>query len=132
MSSDPNTWWVFDPGVEEHLYVHRLLEAYSTTPTTAGRIRPEDRNLASRLYRQRVPLSAVLAALALAAGRRIFRPFDATPLPLIRSLHYFLPVVDEIRSTPIDPDYIDYATFQVQHADEILQQYRQALAQRRA
>jgi hypothetical protein len=131
-ASDPTTWWVFDPGLEENLYVCRVLEAYSATPTTAGRIRREDRRLASRLYRQRVPLSAILAALALAAGRRIFRPFDATPLPLIRSLHYFLPVVDEIRNTPIDPDYIDYAAYQVQHADEILQQYRHALAQRRA
>ncbi len=125
--SDPATWWVFDPGVEENLYVRQVLEAYVTTPTTARRIRREDRRLAVQLYRQQVPLSAVLAALILAAGRRIFRDFDATPLAPIRSLHYFLPVVDEICNTPMDPGYIDYAAYQVQNADQILEQYRQIL-----
>lgn len=131
-ASDPSTWWVFDPGIEENLYVRRVLEAYSTTPTAAGRLRREDRSLAVRLYRERVPLSALLAAFSLAALRRIFRDLDATPLPLIRSLHYFLPVVDEIRNTPIDPGYIAYAVNKVRNADEILDQYRRILARRRA
>jgi hypothetical protein len=125
--NDPTTWWVFDPGVGESLYVRQVLEAYATTPTTAGRVRREDRRLAGRLYRQRVPLSAVLAALTLAAGRRIFRDFDAMPLAPIRSLHYFLPVVDEILSTPIDPGYIDCTAYKVQNADAFLEQYRQLL-----
>lgn len=129
--SDPTTWWVFDPSSEENLYVRQVLEAYATTPTTAGRIRREDRRLAVRLYRQRVPLSAVLAALTLAALRRIFRNFDATPLAPIRSLHYFLPLVDEIRNTPVDPGYMDYAAYQVHNADEILEQYRQILGRSR-
>jgi len=130
-ADDPTTWWVFDPGVEETLYVRQVLEAYATTPTTAGRIRREDRRLAVRLYRQRVPLSAVLAALTLAALRRIFRDFDATPLAPIRSLHYFLPVVDEIRNTPMDPGYIDCAAYKVHNADELLEQYRQILGRNR-
>lgn len=129
--SDPTTWWVFDPSVEENLYVRQVLEAYATTPTTAGRIRREDRKLAVRLYRQRVPLCAVLAALTLAAGRRIFRDFDATPLAPIRSLHYFLPVVDEIRNTPIDPAYIGCTAYKVQNADAFLEQYRQILGRSR-
>ncbi len=131
-ASDPSIWWVFDPGIKENLYVRRMLEAYSTTPTTAGRIRREDRRLAVRLYRQRVPISAVLAAFSLAALRRIFRDFDATPLAPIRSLHYFLPVVDEIRNTPIDPGYIEYAAYKVRNADQLLDEYRQAFARRRA
>lgn len=131
-ASDPSTWWVFDPGIEETLYVRRVLEAYSTTPTTAGRIRREDRSLATRLYRQQVPISAVLAAFSLAALRRIFRDFDATPLAPIRSLHYFLPVVEEIRNMPIDPGYIDYAVYKVRNADQLLDEYRQAFARRRA
>ncbi len=126
-ASVPTTWWLFDPGVTENLYVRQVLEAYATTPTTAGRIRREDRRLAVRLYREQVPLSAVLAALTLAALRRIFRAFDATPLAPIRSLHYFLPLVDEIRNTPIDPGYIDCAAYKVHNADEILEQYRQLL-----
>ena len=129
--SDPATWWVFDSGVDENLYVRQVLEAYVTTPTTARRIRREDRRLAVRLYRQRVPLCAVLAALTLAAGRRIFRDFDATPLAPIRSLHYFLPVVDEILNTPIDPDYIDCTAYKVQNADAFLEQYRQVLGRSR-
>ncbi len=81
-------------------YVQRLFQAYRNTPGTLGRIRPEDRQLADQLYRRGIPLSVLETAFALAAARRGFRPFDAPPLNPIRSLRYFLPVLDEILSRP--------------------------------
>ena len=98
--------WVFDPDLGAEQYVQRLLDAYRRTPTTAGRVRPADRRLAVQLFRRGVPLSMAQAAFSLAASRRIFRDPGAAPLHPIRSLHYFLPVLDEIRSEPIGPDYI--------------------------
>ena len=98
--------WVFDPDLGAEQYVQQLLDAYRRTPTTAGRVRPADRHLAVQLFRRGVPLSMVLAAFSLAASRRLFRDPDAAPLHPIQSLHYFLPVLDEIRYEPIGPDYI--------------------------
>ncbi|MCP4967716.1 MAG: hypothetical protein GY926_21090 [bacterium] len=100
--------WVFDPDLRAEQYVQQLLDAYRQTPTTAGRVRPADRRLALQLFDRSVPLSMIKAAFSLAASRRILRDPEAAPLHPIRSLHYFLPVLDEIRYEPIGPDYIRY------------------------
>jgi hypothetical protein len=51
--------------------------------------------VATRLYQRGVPLLAVENALVLAAARLLARPASAPPLGTIRSLAYFLPVIDE-------------------------------------
>lgn len=114
---DPDIWWVFDPTLSCQEYVTRLLERYRQTPTTCGRIRREDRPLAKRLFLQRTPLCAVEAAFHLAAVRRIYREPNP-PLTPIRSLYYFLPVIEEILHTPIPPDYInDYIVRKLKEAE---------------
>ena len=46
--------------------------------------------------------------MRLATARRNARPTDFNPLPPIRSLHYFLPVIDELpQGTPPD-GYLNY------------------------
>jgi hypothetical protein len=52
-----------------------------------------------------VPLPAVENALVLTASRRLIRPADAAPLGTIRSLAYFLPVIHEVLSLHVNPDY---------------------------
>src|ERR1039458_1271807 len=47
-------------------------------------------------------------ALVLAATRRLIRPFDAPPLGTIRSLAYFLPVIEEVLEMRVRPDYFEY------------------------
>jgi hypothetical protein len=47
-------------------------------------------------------------ALVLAAARRLIRPPDAAPLGTIRSLAYFLPVIDEVLGLRVNPDYFRY------------------------
>ena len=105
--------WVFDPDLGREQYAHGLLEAYRKTPTTAGRVRSADRRLAVWLFESGVPLSMVKAAFSLAAFRRTFRDPKAGPVHPIRSLHYFLPVLDEIRCEPIGPDYIRYVEWKL-------------------
>lgn len=103
-----------DTELDEAQYVQRLLEAYRKTPTTAGYVRRADRQLAVGLYRQGVPLRLVEAAFALAATRRLSRPPQAPPLNLVRSLHYFLPVINELRQEPPDPEYVRYLQWKLE------------------
>ena len=55
---------------------------------------------------RRVPLPVVHAALLLAAARRTLRSSHLMPLPPIRTLHYFLPVIEEVLHSPPDPGYV--------------------------
>ncbi len=94
--------------MERHLYVKAVLDHYRRTPGTLGHVRPEDRRLAGILYDCGVSLEHVDAALLLATVRRTFRPRDAAPLNPVRSLHYILPLLDEVRLNPPDSGYLRY------------------------
>ena len=95
-----------DIGPEE--YVRRVLEAYRKTPGTMGAVRRPDRTLAAQLYQRGIALSAVENALVLAATRRLIRRSDAPPLGTVRSLAYFLPVIEEVLELRVSPDYFQY------------------------
>lgn len=86
-------------------YVSAVLDAYRRTAHTTGHVRTSDRRLAERLYRRGVPLDTVTGAFLLATSRRLARPPDAAPLGLVRSLAYFLPVIDELLAAPLAPEY---------------------------
>ena len=90
------------------LYVERILQIYRYTPGTSGVVRRADRLLAATLYHRHIPLDLIAAALLVATSRRILRPTDAPPLRPIATLHYFLPVIDELTALPLDPAYLDY------------------------
>ena len=94
--------------MQQRDYVHRLLEAYRTTPGTCGAVRRADRLLAAQLHERGVPVEAVENALTLAATRRLIRPADAPPLGTVRSLAYFVPVIEEVLDLKAGPDYYSY------------------------
>ena len=94
--------------MEQRDYVRRLLEVYCATPGTSGTARRPDRLLAAQLHQRGVPLEVVENALILAAARRLARPADAPPLAIIRSLAYFSPVIDEVLTLPVSPEYFRY------------------------
>jgi hypothetical protein len=95
-------------------YVRRLLAAYRATPGTCGIARRADCLLAEQLYQRGLPLTTVENAFALAAVRRLARSGDAVPLPVVRSLSYFLPVIEEILSTNVDPRYFQHVRTKLQ------------------
>ena len=99
--------------MNQNQYIQAVLCAYLQSPETARRPRPADRKLAASLYHRRVPLQDVLGAILLATARRIFRP--PPPLPPIRSLHYFLPVIDEIQNHDVDPGYLEFLEYKLRH-----------------
>lgn len=98
---------------ERQDYIERLLDLYRRHPETSGLVRRADRSLAARLYDRRTPLDLIEIALHLAAVRRQARPRSDPPLPTIRSLHYFLPVLDELADPRIDPEYLDYLRYRL-------------------
>jgi hypothetical protein len=95
-------------------YVRKVLEAYRSTPGTTGNLRRPDRLLAVELYQRGIPLNKVENALVLAAVRRLIRPSDAPPLTTVRSLAYFLPVIEEVLEMEVGEDYFHYARQKLQ------------------
>jgi len=97
-----------DHGLGQEEYVRQVLEAYRKTPGTMGTVRRADRMLAAQLYQRGLSVRVIENALVLAATRRLIRHADAQPLGTIRSLAYFLPVIEEVLKLRVSPDYFDY------------------------
>src|ERR1044071_1795422 len=85
-----------DDGRGREEYIRQVLEAYRKTPGTMGTIRRADRLLAAQLYQRGLSVNVIENALVMAATRRLIRPAEAPPLGTIRSLAYFLPVIEEV------------------------------------
>jgi hypothetical protein len=75
-----------------------------------------DQWLARRFHDDGVPLHVVEAALLLGSLRRLIRPADAPQLSPIRSLAYFRPVIDELRTHPAPEGYLDYLRLKLRQA----------------
>lgn len=97
-----------DDSRSQEEYVRLVLEAYRKTPGTMGTVRRADRTLAAQLHERGVAVGMIENALVLAAARRLMRPADAPPLGIIRSLAYFLPVIEEVLGLQVSPDYFQY------------------------
>jgi hypothetical protein len=100
--------------MEQREYVWRLLVAYRTTAGTCGVVRLADRLLAAQLFERGVPIEVVENALTLAAVRRLMRPVGAPPLVTVRSLAYFVPVIEEVQQMKASPVYFDYLRSKLQ------------------
>jgi hypothetical protein len=97
-----------DDGRSQEEYIRQVLEAYRKTPGTMGTVRRTDRMLAAQLYQRGLSVRVIENAFVLAAARRLIRPADASPLGTIRSLAYFLPVIEEVLGLRVGPDYFQY------------------------
>jgi hypothetical protein len=97
-----------DDGRGQEEYIRQVLEAYRKTQGTMGTVRRPDRVLAAQLHQRGVSVSVIENAFVLAATRRLMRPVDAPPLGTIRSLAYFLPVIEEVLGLRVSPDYFHY------------------------
>lgn len=89
-------------------YEARVLALYLSLRETPQRASRLDRRLAAQWRTQGVTLAEVEAATVLVAARRGLRAVDAPPLGPIRSLHYFAPVLEEVRTTPVSAEYLAY------------------------
>lgn len=96
------------PDSEPAAYVAAVLILYVELPETPLHASVQDQWQARRLHDRGVPLPVVESALLLASLRRLVRPADGPPLSPIRSLAYFLPVIDELMSHPAPDNYLEY------------------------
>ena len=90
----------------ERDYVRAVLDCYLWLPGTSSLTSRHDRRCAQQLYRRGVSLEVVRSAMLVGVARRTFR--HGGPLPRVRAVHYFLPVVEEMLEFPCDPEYVQY------------------------
>ena len=94
--------------LQRRAYVQAVLAAFLKLPDTPTRSRPPDRRLASQFHHRNIPLPTVKDALLLASARRVLRSQDAHPLAPVRSLYYFVPIIEELLETPLPKGYSRY------------------------
>ena len=93
----------------QQAYVAAVRQLYLRLPHTSGRFSRSDRRLAEHLYQRAVSFDALRSALLLATARRLCRNPANAPLPPVRSLHYFLSVLDEVLHQPLPSSgYLQY------------------------
>ena len=101
-------------GSEEAIYIASVLTLYADLPDTPVRPSPMDQSMARKLHKEAVPLPLVESALLLGTCRRLARTSDLPPLPRIRSLAYFLPVIAELQQQPLPFGYLQYLRLKLQ------------------
>lgn len=98
------------------VYVAAVLAMYVDLPDTPNRANAQDRWVAQKLREESVPLPTVESALLLASLRRRIRPDGVPPLPPIRSLAYFQPVIAELKEETLPDGYLDYLRLKLRDA----------------
>lgn len=101
-------------GVGDAAYVAAVLTLYADLPDTPLWPSPLDQSVARKLHQEAVPLSLVESALLLATLRRLARSSELPPLPKVRSLAYFLPVIAELQQQPLPDGYLAYLRLKLQ------------------
>jgi hypothetical protein len=89
-------------------YAEAAFKLYLRLPETPLRPSFNDRKTVENLYARGITLAAIESALLLGSLRRLARPPGSPPLSPVRSLAYFLPVIEEILFNPVPDDYLGY------------------------
>jgi hypothetical protein len=89
-------------------YRQTVVDLYLRLPETPRRLSRFDLRLVRQLGERQIPLPVIETAFLLATVRRAARRPDALPLGPIRSLHYFMPVIDELLAHPVPESYLIY------------------------
>ena len=97
-----------DPNSNPALYVSAVLMLFVDLPDTPLRASTADQRQARLWFDRRIPLKVLETALMLASLRRLSRPTGALPLPRIRSLAYFQPLIEELLENPAPAGYLQY------------------------
>jgi len=89
-------------------YISKVVDLYVSLPETPNECAQSDIQLASKWYQLRVKAKDVEAAMLLTTARRLFRDPENGPLGPIRTLHYFVPVLQEVIQEPLASGYLEY------------------------
>mgnify|MGYP001793389326 CR=1 FL=1 len=94
--------------ISDAAFVAQVLTLYLDLPDTPVRPSPADQSLARDLFVETVPPPPAASAPLLAPLRAPPRAPALPPLSKIRSLGYFLPVIEELKLQPLPNGYLDY------------------------
>jgi hypothetical protein len=97
-----------NPMEDVDVYAEAVLKLYLQLPETPLRASSNDSRTAETLYARGITLATIESALLLGSIRRLSRPPDSPQLSPIRSLAYFLPVIEEILFNPVPNGYLEY------------------------
>lgn len=101
-------------------YTAAVLALYADLPDTPLHAGVADQWMARRLFLEEIPLHVVEAAFLLGSLRRLARPPGMPPLPPIRALAYFRPIVDELQARPVPDTYLDYLRLKLRRASQAI------------
>ena len=107
---------ILNPNSNPDLYVAAVLTLYLDLPDTPLRTNASDQRQARTWFDRGLSPELVETALLLASLRRRARPITAPPLPRIRSLAYFQPVVEELVDQPPPTGYLQHLRLKLRHA----------------
>ena len=102
-----------DSATEPVAYVSAVLALYLDLPDTPFRASFQDRSVARGFHERHIPLRVVESALLLASLRRLIRPAETPALSPIRSLVYFLAVINELSAQIVPDNYSDYLRLKI-------------------
>jgi hypothetical protein len=89
-------------------YVAQVMKLFLDHPDTPEMPSSADWEVAGALFERRVPLPKLRLAFQLAYLRRHLRDPAQDPLPPVRSLAYFIRVVDNLSDEETHPVYAEY------------------------
>ena len=104
---------LLQPDANPALYISSVLMLYVDLPDTPLRTNTQDQRQARSWFDRGISLAVVETALLLACLRRNTRPAEVPPLPRIRSLAYFQPVIEELLENPAPEGYLQYLRFKL-------------------
>ena len=99
---------ILEPNSNPALYIAAVVTLYVDLPDTPLRASVPDQRQARTWFDRGVLIEVVETALLLASLRRKVRPAGVPPLPRIRSLAYFQPVIEELHEHPVPNGYLEY------------------------
>ena len=94
-------------------FVLQVIALYRRLAGNHVRPRRTDRELAAAWHHRGMTLASIEGAMLLALARRTVRPPEAPLLPPIRSLHYFIPLLEEVTARPLADHYLAYLRAQL-------------------
>ena len=97
-----------NPPEDLNEYADAVMKLYLQLPETPLKPSANDRQTAESLRARQIDLKAIESAMLLGTIRRLSRSSDMPPLSPIRSLAYFLPVIEELLFNPVPDDYLQY------------------------
>lgn len=94
--------------LEEQRYVQQVKQWFLAYPVVRSSFTAADRQLATELYHQEIPLQQVQRAFLLGCARKYVAVLNGTGGAPITRLKYFQPLLQEVANLQVSPQYWTY------------------------